>query len=101
MDTTISTPIKVALWGNQAKEFVKNVGQIFLFQGIQLSNYGGISLSVHRNTGMQKITGYYNVFGVEKLSMWWRSNKSIYIGKRKREDEENEEINNAKVQRLC
>jgi hypothetical protein len=100
MDTTISSPIKVALWGNQAKEFVKNVGQIFLFQGIQLSNYGGISLSVHRTTGMQKITGYYNVYGVEKLSMWWRSNKSIYIGKRQREEDENDEMHKTKLQKV-
>ncbi len=51
-----------------------------MFKGAELTSYGGISLSVLRTTGFLKITGYYNVEGVEKLSLWWKKEKSQFIG---------------------
>lgn len=76
-----SQPISVAFWGKQAKDIIEEVkiGDIYMFKGAELSSFAGYSLSVIRSTGFLKITGYYNVSGVEPLSLWWRENKSLYI----------------------
>lgn len=76
-----SQPIKVAFWGKQAKDIKAevNIGDIYMFKGAELSSYGGYSLSVIKSTGYLKITGYFNVSGVEPLALWWRENKSLYI----------------------
>lgn len=71
-------PISVAFWGEQASNLNVEIGQIYMFKGAELSSYGGLSLSVLRSTGFMNITGYYNVSGVEKLSMWWRRIKTKY-----------------------
>lgn len=91
-----SPPIEVALWGAQAKDCMFKVGKTYMFKGIQLTNYNGLSLSVVRATGCMDITGYFNVSGVEKLSMWWRQHKSEL----KEEDQEISIEPSAKKSRL-
>jgi len=71
-------PISVAFWGEQASSLKAQIGQIYMFKGVELTSYGGISLSILRTTGFLNITGYYNVSGVEKLAMWWRRVKTQY-----------------------
>lgn len=75
-----SQPITVAFWGRQAKDIINDIklGDIYMFKGAELTSYAGYSLSVIRSTGFLKITGYFNVSGVEQLAMWWRENKSLY-----------------------
>ena len=74
-----SDPVSVAFWGQQASELNVKIGDIYMFKGAELTSYGGLSLNVLRTTGFIKITGYYNVEGVEQLAMWWRKEKSNYI----------------------
>ena len=96
-----SKPVSVAFWGKQAKNILNevNMGDIYMFKGAELSSYAGYSLSVIKSTGFLKITGYYNVSGVEPLSLWWRKNKSLYIeqeettNKRKSDEHQNNQSN--------
>lgn len=101
IDNTVSRPVKVALWGKQAKECELQHGHIYLFTDAELTNYAGRSLSIIKKSGFLNVTGYFNVKGVEKLAMWWRENKSRFkeqktleeslndSSKRKREEDDN------------
>lgn len=87
IDNTAKKPIKVALWGTQAQECPFILGRVYLITDAELTNYGGLSLSIIKKSGIMDVTGYYNVPGVEKLSMWWRKEKSKWMTQDQQIDE--------------
>jgi hypothetical protein len=72
------SPVKLALWGKQAEQCAFQIGRIYMFLAIKLTNFGGLSLSFIKPTGFEDVTGNFNVGRVEKLTMWWRQNKSFF-----------------------
>jgi hypothetical protein len=86
-DDSRCDPVKVTLWGYQADTFNRHTkykrGTIILFKDVELSNYGGISLSVRRDSSFEKICEASepvadDTFALEKikaLKKWWQDNK--------------------------
>jgi len=67
----------VTFWGDQAKKIKNdyNIGAVLMFLSVKLTNYGGLSMSVERNTSVCLIPESYPDDEVIKLRGWWRSNK--------------------------
>jgi hypothetical protein len=49
---TSGVTVPVAMWGDQAKYCTLEVGHCVLFKEVEVSNYGGISLSVIQKSGI-------------------------------------------------
>ncbi len=67
------TIINVAIWGDEAEQFKLPVGSILVLNNVQLTNYGGISLSVLRASKMieMQVTNTSSSI-LKELSMWYR-----------------------------
>ena len=65
------TKVKIAFWGNQAEQFEYQVGNIIIFQCIQVSNYGGLSLSVRKCTKLMKLDATSPI--ASELLEWYTS----------------------------
>jgi hypothetical protein len=65
---TSCVPLKVALWGTQAKNFNLPVGTCILLKDAVLSNYNRVSLSVQRNTVIMSFGEYSAHEGVSNQS---------------------------------
>lgn len=79
IDDTVEEPVKMALWGNQAIDCKFILGHVYLIIDAELSDYGGQSLSYLKKSGFLDVTSFYNVPGVEKLTIWWKKVKSNWI----------------------
>ena len=66
--------IKVALWGKQAKDFNFEEGSVLIFRDAEISDYGGISLSVLRTTKYFKAET--NLPKAEILTAWFNKIKN-------------------------
>ncbi len=86
------TIVRVALWGEEAEKFNRDHdlkrGAIMLFKEIQLTNFGGFSLSVRKNTSTDVIDSAPRDIGtdannlpecsipeINKLRLWWSLNE--------------------------
>jgi hypothetical protein len=72
-----STEVKVAIWGAEAESFKKNPGQCIKIENAKLTNYGGLTISIMRNSNIEDITDlpmssclrkYWNVHPMKILS---------------------------------
>lgn len=66
--------IEVTLWDQRAKDFCYPVGSILFFQNVRISDYGGISLTVNKNTGFIEFRKEDdNIENSKNLRDWWNS----------------------------
>lgn len=66
-------PVNVALWGKQAESFEYSIGTILVMNSVRISNYGGLTLSVYRDSGFMEMSANYELENVEKLRTWWKN----------------------------
>ena len=70
----------MAIWGDEAEQFELPVGSILVLNNVQLTNYGGISLSVLRASKMieMQVTNTSSSI-LKELSVWYRKEwKNVY-----------------------
>jgi hypothetical protein len=65
--------LSVAFWGVQAKKLIQQyqIGDTLMFLSAKLTNYGGISLSVERDTSVCILPNKYADDQVIELRLWW------------------------------
>jgi hypothetical protein len=77
--------VSVALWGRQAEKTLIKPGQLISFRRAQINDYGGISLTVQKNTEMNLI--YQDMLSDDQNSRgcvlwkWWRTWYKSRIGR--------------------
>jgi replication factor A1 len=65
-------PVNVAMWGKQAESFQLSVGTILVLNSVRISNFGGLTLSVFRDSGYLEMPASYGLENVELLRKWWQ-----------------------------
>jgi DNA polymerase III alpha subunit len=94
LDST-NVPVNVAIWGDEAQHFSKTVDSIIVLNNVQLTNYGGISLSVLRASNMieMQISGSSCTL-VKELSEWYDKEYKIDLNKQNDKEEYEEQQGN-------
>jgi hypothetical protein len=89
-DTT-STQVSVALWGKQAEDFSHKPGDIIYLQGVQITNFNGLSLSVLMNTRFLVIDPSLTIPVVQSLKQYWKEQVDIknnqFLGMKRKQEE--------------
>ena len=65
------TIVSVALWGKEAENFNYPVGTIIMLNNCKLTNFRGVSLSVHRSTFLTEVHKNTTHRLGRKLFKWW------------------------------
>ena len=65
------TIISVALWGKEADEFNFKIGTIVMLNNCTLTNFRGVSLSVHKSTFLTEVHKQTTHRLGRKLFKWW------------------------------
>jgi hypothetical protein len=68
--------IKVAAWGKQAEEFIFNEKDILFLSRLKIQHFNGLTLSVQKDTIIQKIQDDSNV-DANELIEWLKSKESL------------------------
>jgi hypothetical protein len=70
--------LSVAFWGFQAKKLVQlyQIGDTLMFLSAKLTNYGGLSMSVERDTSVCILPNAYADDKVIELRLWWSKIKN-------------------------
>ena len=87
------TRVSVACWGKDADEFKYKIGTVVMLNNCTLTNFRGVSLSIHKSTYITEIHKETTHRLGRKLLKWWDAyqkelNKNSYAIKRKDNPEE-------------
>lgn len=77
--TTAGQKVRLALWGKQAVDHDFKLGNIYYFLNVQLTTYGGRSLSMLRTSGRLDVTTMKDIEPVEELRLWWENHWNEFL----------------------
>lgn len=63
--------MSVALWGKEAEEFNLTIGAVIMFKNIKITDFGGVSLSVMRDTKCVEMLPFFDIEPANYLIKWW------------------------------